>query len=479
MTVSPAEFEDELAALGRELGTYLEHSRAGTVPVLRQPPMRELAETLQVQRWLDQGGLTGPALAAFFQTYLAHSTRLHHPGYMAHQVATPHVRTALAHLVDGFTNNAMNIYEMGPAASTLEYAVVNRMLGWVGWTPRPWPDALDPELDHGSGLLTHGGSLANLTALLAARARAFPQAWSEGYRDRPAILAPAANHYSVERAAGIMGIGTRGIQHLETDARDRIIPDKIATAYRAARDAGDTPFVVVANACDTAVGLYDPLREIAAACRELGLWLHIDGAHGAGALVSPRLRHLLDGVAEADSIVWDAHKLLATPSICAAVLFRDHRDQARTFRQEASYLFHDKDQPGFDFIAHTVECTKAGLGLRLFTTLASLGPAGLIAHVERLFELGQLAARLISSRSGFSLPVAPQTNIVCFRYGEDDDQQLALRKAILRQGNHYLSTTTYRGRRYLRLALMNPATDEHTLTRLLDEIEAAAATLTE
>lgn len=472
MTVSPAEFEDELAALGRELGSYLGESRAGATPVLRQPPMRVLAETLGAQRWLDQGGLQGPALAEFFRTYLAHSTRLHHPGYMAHQVATPHVRTALAHLVDGFTNNAMNIYEMGPAASTLEYVVINRMLEWVGWTPRPWPDELEPGRDHGAGFLTHGGSLANLTALLTARAHAFPSAWAEGYVGRPTILAPAANHYSVERAAGIMGLGTRAIHHLETDARDRIVPERIAAAYRAASEAGGTPFVVVANACDTAVGLYDPLREIAAACRELGLWLHVDGAHGAGALVSPKLRHLLDGVAEADSLVWDAHKLLATPSVCAAVLFRNHRDQAGTFRQEASYLFHDKDQPGFDFIAHTVECTKAGLGLRLFTTLASLGPQGLIAHVERLVELGQLAARLISARPGFSLPVEPQTNIVCFRYGDDDERQLAIRRAVLRDGDHYLSTTMFRGRRYLRLALMNPDTNERTLVALLDAIAA-------
>ncbi|CAA7620149.1 aminotransferase class V-fold PLP-dependent enzyme [Magnetospirillum sp. UT-4] len=454
-------FETDCAVAARALDTFAARARDRADPVIRQPVLAALAADLGLERLIAEGGLGGEALARFLDTYLGASTRLHHPGYMAHQVAVPEPLASIAALVDSFSNNAMAIYEMGPAAATVEKTVLDWMLGKAGWSP-----------DSGGGVLTHGGSLANLTALAAARARAAPQAWEQGVPPGLAIIVSPGCHYSIARAAGILGLGQAAVVAAPADGDGRLDPAGLAPLLARLRDEGRTVMAVVANACATATGLYDPLRPIAETCRAAGLWLHVDGAHGASALVSPRLRHLLDGLELADSLVWDAHKMLRAPTVCAAVLMRDRASLDGAFREEASYLFHDKDQPGFDFIHRTVECTKAALGLKAFFALAAEGEAAMAAHIERQTDLATAAARYLRGLDGFAVAVEPQSNIVCFRVDGDDARQLELRRALTEAGRHYVSTAEFRGRRWLRLALMNPATG-------MADIQALAADIRE
>ena len=460
-------FERDARSAVEALASHLRDSENRTGKVIHQPPMRELAESLELERWIEHGGLTGAAFRAFLERYLAAATRLHHPGYMAHQVAVPHPMGAVGSLIDGLLNNPMAIYEMGPAAATIEYVLVNWMLGKVGWTPQPLPPVEGPS---GGGVLTHGGSLANLTALMAARARIDPEAWQAGVSRDLVVLAPAACHYSIARAVGIMGLGQRALRAAPGDADERLRPDGLPAALGRLRDEGSRVLAVVANGCCTAAGLYDPLREAGAFCRENGLWLHVDAAHGASALLSERLRHRLDGLELADSMVWDAHKMLRTPTVCAAVLVRQRADLDRAFTQEASYLFHDKDQPGFDAIHRTVECTKAALGLRLFLVLAAEGEAALGSYIEGRTDFAREAAARIRRQPGFEVAVEPESNIVCFRAPGGDKRQLELRRRLLERGDHYLTTTAFRGRRWLRITAMNPGTDLGDIERLLAEL---------
>jgi len=467
-------FEEDARIVSRELDRYLAESLAAGKPVIRQAPIERLVEELELARHAAEGGLSGEKLAGFLRRYLESTTRLHHPAYLAHQVAVPHPSGALASMVDGLTNNAMAIYEMGPAAAAVEFFVLNWMLAKVGWVPSPSPRQGTAPGAHGGGVLTHGGSLANLTALLAARGRVAPQTWATGTPADLAVLAPAESHYSIARAAGIMGIGRNAVYALPVDSGGRIRPEEIAGVWRRARADGRRPFALVANACSTAVGLYDPLEEIGAACRDLGVWLHVDGAHGASALVSPKLRGLLRGIELADSTVWDAHKLMRTPTLCAAVLVRDATTLEGAFEQDASYLFHDKERPGIDFLHRTVECTKAGLGLRFFAVLAAMGERGLAEYVERQSALAAEAHEYISRQPGFSCPVAPQANILCFRVEGSDELQLAIRDALIATGTHYLSTAEFGGRRYLRIAFMNPATTIEVIADLVERIRQIA-----
>lgn len=468
-------FRQEAERLIEALERYRAESQGGEPPVLRLLPIGELIERLELARHVEAGGLTGEALERFLDRYLEATTRLHHPGYFAHQVAVPHHAGSLAAMIDGFVNNPMAIYEMGPAATAIEYFVVNWMLQKAGWVPAPAVPGSGEPGSHGAGVLTHGGSLANLTALIAARTRIAPEVWEKGVPGDLAILAPAQSHYSIARAAGILGIGQGALYPLEVDERGVVRPERLEAALQRVTGDGRRPMALVANACSTAVGLYDPLREIGEFCRRHDIWFHVDGAHGAGALLSEKRRDLLDGVELADSMIWDAHKMLRTPALCAAVLVRDHRDLEQAFRQEASYLFHEKNQPGVDMIHRTVECTKAALGLKFYLVLAALGERGLAAFVDEQSEKALEAYRYLEAQPDFSCPVAPQSNILCFAYRDWDEAHLRLRDRLISDGRFYLSTTQWNGRWYLRLVFMNPDSGLEEVKALAGSIRRIAA----
>lgn len=457
------------------LETYLRESQRGERPVIAQRTIESIVRDLDLELLIKEGGLTGARLTAFLEGYLATTTRLHHPSYMGHQVAVPHTTGALGALVDGCTNNAMAIYEMGPGASSIEYFIINWLLAKVGWRPAPLRPS-EIRTGCGGGALTHGGSLANLTALVAARNAVVPDAWENGVPGNLALMAPDGCHYSISRSAGVLGIGRKSIIPLAADANGVIVPDKLPAALARARNAGTRPIALVANACSTAVGRYDPLREIGTFCREHRIWFHVDGAHGASALLSEKHRHLLDGIELADSLTWDAHKLLRTPTLCAALLVRDHLTLDTAFEHEASYLFHEKVQPGFDFIHRTFECTKSGLGLKFFLVVAAAGERALADYIDRQHDLARRAYEYIDAQPDFECPVAPESNILCFRLaGCSDAEHITIRDRLTVDGRFYISTTSFNGTRYLRLALMNPDTGMKNVRSLIETIRELRA----
>jgi len=313
--MSKPSYSEELQRAGSaalaQLAEYVEASQRGEGPAIANPPLGDVMADLDLRRRLREGGMDAEDFGAFLAEYLARTTRLHHPGALAHQVAVPDAPAALGDLVHGVINNPMAIYEMGAAAATIEVAILEWMIEKLGWDVR-----------RAGGVLTHGGSLANLTALLAARARTAPDAWTRGVGGDLALLAPPSAHYSIKRAAGILGLGEDAVVALETDELERIRPDRLGDALKRTRAAGRRPIALVAAACATSTGLHDDLVAIGEFCREHGVWFHVDAAHGASALLSEDHRGLLAGIEQADSTVWDAHKMLRTSSLAAAVLGR-------------------------------------------------------------------------------------------------------------------------------------------------------------
>ncbi len=454
------------------LDDYFKECKKGQHPVLRQKNTEELIDQLDLAKHIDSGDLSGEVLRQFVVNYLAETTRLRHPGFLAHQVAIPHPTGALGSLIDGATNNAMAIYEMGPAAASIEYFMVNWMLEKVGWKTVPAGEQLSETSDHSGGVLTHGGSLANTTALLAARSAKIPQFWDEGSSGTYVVLVPEQSHYSLKRSVATLGLGANNCITLPADPDGRVNPSAIPPLLEQLKEEGKQVMAIVANACGTAAGLYDPLEAIADICQHHDIWLHVDAAHGGGALVSENQRHLTRGIERADSIIWDAHKMLSTPTVCAAILTKDHRHLDHAFQLEASYLLHAKDQPGFDFLPRAVECTKAGLGLRFFMSIAAMGEHGLAQRIDRLVSTAQNAASWLAEQIDFEVAIYPETNIVCFRYGDVDEQQLEIRRQLLAQGDFYISTTLYRGVRWMRLVFMNPETHLQDIQQMAKEIEA-------
>ena len=187
--------------------------------------------------------------------------------------------------------------------------------------------------------------------------------------------------------------------------------------------------------------------------------------------------HVLDrGRAEFGDDPGDHSPCLVLAHLCGQEAL-DHRDLDHAFREDASYLFHEKDEPGFDFVHRTVECTKAALGLKVFFALAHAGEHAIAAGIERQTDLAQAAAAYLSSEPGITVAVEPQTNIVCFRFEGSDHLQIELRRRLTEDGDYYISTTEALGQRWLRLALMNPATEMADIEGLIARLRQHLAEL--
>jgi len=446
------------------LGRYLADSRSGLEPVTSTPAPDSLAVDLEIQRWIATGGMDSTSFASWLPRYLNATVRLHHPGSMAHQVAVPSTGAAMADLIHGATNNPMAKYEMGAAGATLEREVVRWMLDKIGF-----------DRHAGAGVLTHGGSLANLTALLAARARIAPDAWRVGVSGNIALLAPPSVHYGIRRAAAILGLGEDAVIELDVDDLERIRPDRLAAAFERCVEKGRRPMALVAVACATSTGLHDDLRAIATFCATHGIWLHVDAAHGGSALLSERHRHFLDGIEHADSVVWDAHKMLRTSGLCAAVLVRNGPDLPAAFQQRAEYLFYESESVGFDLFDRALESTKTTLGLKVFLSLAWAGERGLGDYVASRYEMARRFHDALSREPGITSPYVPESNIVCFRVAGAD--QLEIRDRLLATGRLHIGATVINGERYLRLVVTAPDTDERTLIELLKALRPPHAAI--
>ena len=473
-------FDVTQAVVSEALEQYIKQSTTVDSEVLNQKAPESIAKQLKVEELFHKGFQNTNQIKDFVNTYLEHTNHLKNPRYMGHQVAVPHDLSGIPDWIHGTINNPSSLYEMGPAGATLEGFMINWMLQQLGWFKGNDLTDFSRIEPNGSGILTHGGSVANLTALSAARAFAAPEAWEEGSPDDLVVLGPSTSHYSIVRALSIMGMGKKSFVPVPVDENEVIITSALEESYSQIKKEKKRVMAVVANACATSTGLFDPLDEMADFCEKNKLWFHVDGAHGAVALLSPKHKHKVKGIERADSIIWDAHKMMKVPSLCTAVLFKEQKNMWNCFRQKGSYVFHENEVVGMDSMPFTVECTKSALGTKLFWSFALEGEKGIVDFVENSFEQAKELYTYLKSNKNFFCPYPPQSNILCFQYKPDtldDQQQLALRYALINSGAFYITSCVIQGKRYLRTVLMNPLSNLEDFKALVKSIDHHAATL--
>lgn len=396
---------------------------------------------------------------------------LQHPRYIGHQVPANIPIAALFDAVGSVTNQVMAVYEMGPWATAVECALVSKLCERIGWAS-----------DTAGGILTSGGSLANLTALLTARNLSLPDSWEHGISEQAVLVAHPDAHYSISRSAGILGLGTQQLVTAATTEDRHIDAAQLRDQLSLLHSEGKVIVAVVACACATPTGAFDDLNAIADVCEQEGVWLHVDAAHGGSVLVSRTHRHKLAGIERADSVVWDAHKMLFVPALCAAVLYRNHQHRFTTFRQDAPYLF-DPSNPGlatYDSGVATIECTKRALGFSLWGVWSLFGEELFEQIVDRTFARARELWQLLNEAPDFQPLHEPECNIVSFRYIPQELEDTAsdivnqfqfdVRRQLIRSGEFYIVQTTLDGQSAMRACVMNPLTSQQDLYELLEAI---------
>jgi glutamate/tyrosine decarboxylase-like PLP-dependent enzyme len=375
-------------------------------------------------------------------------------------------------IVADFLASAMNSNCWGGdhAAIHVEHRVIQWLAAIVGL-----PEGAE-------GILTSGGSMANFTTLAAARRAVAPEVRDLGLPD-PRIVVYASDqvHNCVDKAVDLLGIGMRHLRKIPADAEFRMPMPALKDAVAADRAAGLRPAIVVGNAGTVNTGSIDPLEEIAELCRRESLWFHADGAYGAMAAISPRLKPLFAGLERADSIAADPHKWLYVPYEAGAALVRDKGRLPDAFRKPAEYIVHDEESPlrgPVSFNERGPELSRGFKALKVWMGLKRHGRRGYAQSIERDVALAEFLSQEIERRPDFELLAKPTLSIANFRYrpaglGLSADELDRLNRRIVNRlvgsGAFLLAPTMLKGRTSMRVAIVNFRTSEDDLVFLLDE----------
>lgn len=420
----------------------------------------------QLKFWEEHIG-SDHSLTDFFADVLDNSIAIHNPKYIGHQVGATAPVAALADLLGAMTNNGMAIYEMGAAGTAMEKFVTGILCRQVGFG------------DNADGFITSGGTLANLTALLAARkAMSERDVWQDGHKEKLGVMVSTEAHYCIDRSLRIMGFGEEGIIKVPVDEMFRVNTGSMEQYLRKAAEEGIKVIAFAASAPSTATGIYDDLVEIGQFCQNHNLWFHVDGAHGGAAIFSSKYRNLLNGIEIADSVVIDAHKMMMAPVLTTFLLFKNKVNSYATFHQKAKYLFDSQhDEEWYNYARRTFECTKLMMSLKFYSIIKAHGLRIFDEYVTRQYDLGSSFAEIICQHPEFELFIPPDSNIVCFRYIREglsenglSDLNARLRQQILENGDFYIVQTQLKGATWLRVSIMSPFTEVSTLSELLDYI---------
>lgn len=379
----------------------------------------------------------------------------------------PSTASPLSWMGDVMTN-AFNPHDScrvnAPAIALIEQKLIRWMCNLAGY----------PE--ESGGLFVSGASMANLTALTAARDAKLR--WEE--RGRAVVYVSEQTHASVAKGLHIIGFDRSQIRVIPADADFRM--DMKCLAQTAAEDsaAGKRPFAVVASVGTTNTGSIDPLPEIAALCREYDMWMHIDGAFGASALLSERQRRSLAGIAYSDSLSWDAHKWMMQTYGCGMVLVRNQAALVHSFAAHPEYL--RDSESGIEFWDLGPELTRPARCVKLWLTLQVLGTAKMGAAIDHGCRMAQLAEREIGKLPDWEIVSHAQLGILNFRYapaGMTEAERNTLNRRISKEitagGYALIFTTELQRKTVLRMCTINPQTTENDILNTIRKLAQCQA----
>jgi aromatic-L-amino-acid decarboxylase len=328
-----------------------------------------------------------------------------------------------------------------------------------------------------AGAFTSGGTISNMTALAAARERALPGARRSGMGHAGgALYCSEEAHYSVVRAAELLGIGSDRVRELPCDGQRRVVPEAVADAIDRDVAAGVAPVAVVATAGTTLTGAVDRIDALADVCDARGVWLHVDGAYGVAAATTPSAGHLFSGLERADSVSLDAHKWLFLPKACGVVLVRRREDLHGALAHDEDYIPHDR--PDHHMVDITLEYSRPFRALKLWLAFRAHGADAIRAAVERNLRQARLLHEELARQEDVELLCGePPLSVVPFRHvppgvADLDEHNLRIVATLQETGDVWVAPARVDGVVCLRPCVVNYRTtddDVRTLVRLAVE----------
>jgi len=422
---------------------------------------------------LPQQGSCQEEVLARMAGVIAESVNVNQPNTMAHLHCPPLIPALAAELVLSALNQSMDSFDQAPAATVLEEG----MLRWLCSEAGLGEDA--------GGIFTSGGTQSNHMGLLLAREACLERLfqWNVHANGLPVesqklrILCSDVAHFTVEKSAAQLGLGTQAVVRVATDKAFRMRIDALQSTLQELQRQGLIPMAMVATAGTTDFGSIDPLPEVGSLARSTGAWFHVDAAYGSALLFSPRERQQVQGIDAADSVSMDFHKLFWQPISCAAFLLRDH-SQFRHLKLHADYLNPEShEQRGIpNLVTRSLATTRRFDAFKLWVSLQALGRRQLAEMIDATVDLASCAAAFIRASERLELIHQPALSCVVFRYvparraADANLLNAELRQRLFDQGLAVIGHTTVRGRQCLKLTCMNPTVAKEQIEALLEMV---------
>jgi aromatic-L-amino-acid/L-tryptophan decarboxylase len=455
---------DLVARLGHRVVDVLVErtARLATLPVGERADPDEMEARLREPLPEDASDPVA-VLDVVLRDVLAAGLRVDHPRFFAFVPSPSNPISVLADALTAGFGTFAGTWLGSPGAAMIETIVLDWLRDACGLPPTT------------EGVFVSGGSTANLTAVAVALDE---RAGSE--RPRACVYVSDEAHSSVERALRVTGV--RHVRVLDADRDQRLVPAAVAAAMAADRGAGRLPVCLVATAGTTGTGAVDPLPELHRVCAEYGVWLHVDGAYGAAAVLAPRGRAELRGLELADSLTIDPHKWLFQPAEAGCLLVRDGAALGRTFSTAPAYLrVAAPAESEINFADRGIQLTRQFRALKLWMSLKVFGAAAFRAAIEHGLTLAERAELQLASNPAWELMTPARLGIVTFRARRDgaspdqlDDLNARLPAAALADGFAFLSSHQVHGVTALRLCTINPRTTSVDIDRTIDRVAALA-----
>jgi glutamate/tyrosine decarboxylase-like PLP-dependent enzyme len=451
--------EAEMRALGyRAVDEVVSHlSALDTKRVGRKAPMEHLQPKV-MEPIPRQGRSADEIFRRLRETVFSNIMNIGHPRFLAFVPGAPNFVGIVGDLLASGFNVFSGSWIGGSSAAAIEIAVIDWLCKLCG-------------LPEGSGgLFVSGGSVANLTALTAAR-----HSILNDHLEGAVAYLSDQTHSSVERALRVIGLLPQQIRRVPGDESFRVSTDQLTRAVEEDRGRGLRPFCVIANAGTVSSGAIDDLHRISEICRANGMWMHVDGAYGAAAVISDEGRALLEGLSLADSLSLDPHKWLFQPIECGCVLLRNASVLQSTFQIHASYLSEIHRNAELNFCDYGIQLTRGFRALKVWMSFQYFGLDTFVQSVEHGLALARIAEVEIRRRPVWEIVTPAQMGIITFRRkGVGESFYRRLHDAMLQDGYALLTTTVLNNEVVLRMCTINFRTTKDDINQTLDWLERLA-----
>lgn len=392
-----------------------------------------------------------------------------HPGFFGWIAPSGLPSDPLAHAMVSVLNENLGGYWSSPVGTTIEKTVIRWLADLAGFPQQA------------EGVLLSGGSISNMAGIASALAKLYGPEYREkglcalGKTAPPVILCSRAAHFSIRRAAVMLGVGTDNIIPIDTDDEFRMRADRLEEALQQQRNI----VCVVATAGTTNTGAIDPLEEIAALCQAHDVWLHVDAAYGGGGLMSEELRPRYRGIEQADSVVMDMHKWFFQSLGGSLLLYRNANWARQLFFESSDYLRAPAEPTAEEYMFFHIapELSRRFRALPFYIAMRCYGLDRLGRNALHNVQCAEYLADLVRQQAELELVVAPQLSILCFRFkpagldeAEIDRINSEIRDRIQLEGNYLMSATQVRERPVLRLCIINHATRAEHVEGVLESV---------